>query len=262
MTLKEILEFVNFVANKEQMGQSLTPENYNSLLAGFNTKVFQDELSQVEIIAKAQGVPMYRALYGASSLRPFRTKATLTTDANGIASLPADYVHYTGLLAVYNGAQRDIDVISEEEMINRRSSLMETSLALKPACTLYGSEFQFFPKNLGHTPNGTVELKYLRFPLKPYFDHCVSNETGLMVAIPANAYISDNGGTTTQNLYDDNADLLATDVTNPGNVLPYTSATVELEWEERVHWVFVGLLLNAMGVNLKDEQIRSYKEGS
>jgi hypothetical protein len=242
MTIKQILDFVNYIANKEQMGQSLSPENYNALLSGFNTK----------------------ALYGASSLRPFRTFTTLTTDANGIAVLPTDYVHYNKLLASYGATLRTIDVLSEEEMANRRTSLMETSLLIKPACTLYGSDVQFFPKNIGHYPNPAIELKYVRMPVAPNYDWCISNATGLHVFMPVGSYITDNGGTTAQTLYDASANILAADVEIPHivNTLPYTSATVELEWEKRFHWTFVSLLLTAMGINLKDEQVRSYKEGN
>ncbi len=263
MTIKGILDFVNYISNKEQMGQSLTPENFNVLLAGFNIKIFNDELTQVEVMAKTQGIPMYRALYAASSLRKFRTLTTLQTDAQGIASLPTDYVHFTKLLAQYNGAIRTIDVVSEEEMANKRSSMMETSLSIKPACTMYGTQVQFFPKDIGHSPNPNVELKYIKMPAIPNYDWCISNVTGSQVFMPVGSYVQTYGGAT-QNLYAANGDVLARDVELRVSLgyLPYTSFTVELEWDEIFQWKLITLLLTAMGVNLKDEQIRSYKEGN
>lgn len=41
---------------------------------------------------------------------------------------------------------------------------------------------------------------------------------------------------------------------NPNQV----SKTVELEWDERFHPVFIRLLLDAMGLNLDQEKLRTY----
>ena len=261
MTIKQILDFVNFIANKEQQGQTLRPIDFNNLLSGFNVKVFNDELMGVEVMAKAQGMPMYTALYNASSLKKFRKFATLTTDALGITSLPNDYVHYTSIVGKYNGAMRPIDVISEEEMVTRRISMTEIPLTLKPACTMYGTTVRFFPNDIGHGANQAAELSYIKFPVTPNYDYCLSVDTGLEIFMPVGSFINAfNDGT--QNLYLVDSTLVASNVELPiiQGYLPYTSQTVELEWEERFHMIFVKLLLDAIGVNLKDEQIRSYQQ--
>jgi len=260
MTVKQILDFVNFIANKEQQGQTLRPADFNNLLSGFNVKVFNDELMGVEVMAKAQGMPMYTALYNASSLKKFRKFGLLTTDALGVAILPNDYVHYTSVVGKYNGAMRPIDVISEDEMVIRRTSMVEIPLTLKPACTLYGTTVRFFPNDMGHGVNQAVELSYIKMPVTPNYDYCISVDTGLEIFMPIGSYLNTNGlGQLVMYLPD--GTVFATNVEHDiaQGVQPYPSQTVELEWEERFHMIFVKLLLDAIGINLKDEQIRSYQ---
>jgi len=262
MTLHEILSFVNFVANKEQSGLTMSPEQYNTLLIGFNTQVFAIELETLEVQAKAQQLPLYRLLYGASSLRPFRKNDTMTTNGSGIAALPSDYVHYTHFSSLYNGMYRDIDVISDEEMSNRRTSLMETPLEIKPACTLYGNSAQFYPKDVGRTPQGDVEITYIASPATPNYDYCLSEYTGKIYYMPPGYYIR-RMAPTQYSLYDDTNTLVVASIYHRnGSTIPVfgtlNSTTVELEWDNRFHPLFITMLLNAVGVSLKDEQIRSY----
>ncbi len=257
MTLQEILDFVNYIANKEQQGMALSPEQYNHLLKGFNVQMFSGEIKEVEVLAKQSGAPLYRLLYSASSLRPFRTFATLTTDSNGVAALPSGYVHFTGLISQYNGMFRDIDVISEEEMLNRRTSLMETPLAIKPACTMYGSSVKFYPTNVGHAPTGTVEMSYLRKPTPPNYDYCIKTSTGIVYYMTTDSSMVPVGST--HSLITPSG-TVAYGVTHTGVIVGeiYTSRSVELEWDEQYHPVFIKLLLDAMGLNLDVNKLRPH----
>ena len=257
MTLQEILNFVNYVANKEQQGLSLSPEQYNSLLIGFNVQLFQSEIDAVEVAAKQAGTPVYRLFSGVSSLRPFRKFANLTTDVSGVAPLPTDYVHYMSLTSLFNGTYRDIDVITEEDMANRRTSLMETPLSIKPACTMYGTSAKFYPSTVGHAPNGLVELSYIKKPSSPYYDYCVQKDTGVVVYMPVGSVLRYLGSAVWR-LEEAGGTIIASNVyyylANPNQV----SKTVELEWDERFHPVFIRLLLDAMGLNLDQEKLRTY----
>jgi hypothetical protein len=255
MTLQQILNFVNFVIRKSQAGDTMTPEQYNDLLAGFNVQMFHDELQQVEVMAKAQGIPMYRALHTASALLRYIQYINLQTNA-GITNTPDDYVHYIGIISVYNGAVRDIDVISREEMNNRRSSLLESQLNIKPAAIIEASTIFVFPKDVGSTALHKLEFSYLRMPCTPIYDYCLQESTGKYFYMPVGSFINNSN-----NFYLFGATSpTAVNVYHPNKVVgtQYTSTTVELDWDERFIMRFVQALLQAAVPSYNPELLSQY----
>lgn len=255
MTLQQILDFVNFVIRKSQAGETMTPEQYNVLLAGFNIQIFHDELNAVEVMAKAQGVTLYTALHTSGALLRFIQQAALLT-SSGVVQLPTDYVHWLGLIALYNGAPRDIDVLTEESMNNRRSSMLDSQLGIKPAAVIQGNYLRVFPKDVGSTVNARIEFTYLRMAEDPVYDYCFQEGTGLYVYMPVGSYI-DNlnnmylfGGTA----------IYRANVVHPSKVagVIYTSITQELDWDIRFHMRFVQALLQAAAPSLNPELLNQY----
>jgi len=256
MTLKEILDFVNFNINKTQEGNAISSREFNTLLSVFNVKMFEDEVDAVEMQAKAQGVDTYSLVYSHSPLRPFRVKAEIDT-LEGSADLPDDYSRYISFLAKFNSQERKIAVVSEDEMNMKKSSLIEVSTMEAPIVVIYSDKMDFLPKTIG--ADSPVEMVYLKVPATPYYDECIVTSTGIMTYMPSGSYITSTlGAPAVGNLYSSTGTLLKSGVEHegwvyvPGSPAPtYTSKTVELEWDYKMQLTLINHLISAASINLR-----------
>lgn len=264
MTLRQILDFVNFTSNKSQEGNALSSDEFNTLISTFNMQIFEEEFAAVEMQAKAQGLSVYELLYTNSSLRPFRVKTNVST-ALGVATLPTNYSNYITFLAKFGAQERVIEVVSERVMNIKRTSLAESSPSISPVVTIYSDSMQFLPKTLG--VENAIEMVYLKKPNTPFYDECVADD-GLRVYMPVGSYIEIPMGSLSPrpNLYAANRNPIANSVYHPiwegykaqhpdddTEVITYTSRTVELEWEERKQLVMIDLLTQAIGINTRTQ---------
>jgi len=255
MTLQQVLDFVNFVIRKSQAGDTMGPEQYNTLLSGFNVQLFHDEFQQVEVMAKTQGIPVYRAIHTSSAILRFIQYIMLYTNA-GKANVPDDYVHYVGIISTYMGAPRDIDVITREEMNNRRSSLLESQLGIKPAAIIEGPNIFVFPKDVATISPHGLEFSYLRMPKTPVYDYCLQESTGKVIYMPPNSFI-DN----LNNMYvSGSTAVFAANVFHANKIsgTQYDSVSVELDWDYRFHMRFVQALLQVSAPSLNPELLNQY----
>lgn len=259
MTLREILDFVNFNANKSQEGNSMSADEFNTLLATFNVQMFENEFAAVEMQANAQGVSVYDLLYTHSSLRPFRVKTPISTSV-GVAALPTNYSHYISFIAKFGVQERIINVVSENTLNIRRTSLAESDPSISPIVVIYSDSMQFLPKTLGVAH--AIEMTYLKEPNTPFYDECTAIESGLRVYMPAGSTITAGPFTPdVPNLYSATGTLIQEKVEHPmwtnssyaegGGIQVYTSKTVELEWDKRMQLAMIQHLLGALGVNMR-----------
>lgn len=259
MTLREILDFVNFNARKSQEGDTMNADEFNTLIATFNVQIFEDEFASVELQARAQGLSVYDLLYTNSALRPFRIKTNITT-AFGLANLPADYSHYITFLAKFGVQERIIEVVSEKVLNIKRTSLIESDPSISPVVAIYANQMQFLPKTIGASV--PIEMVYLKKPSTPFYDECFANDSNLRIYMPAGSYITAATFISNiPNLYSSDGTLLQLGVNHSqwsdasiiegGPAQIYTSKTVELEWEERMHLIMIQHLLAVLGVSLR-----------
>jgi len=251
MNLRQILDFINFTANKVQEGNTMSKDQFNTLLVTYNDRMFEDEFAAVEVQAKSQGLMVYDLLYNYSSLRPFRVRLGIATNG-GAAPLPSNYKHYITFIGKYGSQERDIEVVSEAVMNIRRTSILESPASIKPYVCIYDTEMVFKPKDIGVAPNG-IEMVYLRKPLTPFYDTCISESSGLEVYMPALSQIRAAG--LIYNLYESATSgvILESNVVSPTGVYPYTSQTVELEWDEKMQQQLINHLLYTFGVNTRTQ---------
>lgn len=255
MTLQDIIDYVNFIIRKSQAGETMTPEQFNTLIKGFNLQVFRSELDTVEVMAKEQRRDLYRVLQTYTPLLRY-VKTSQVNTSGGVATKPADYVHWVSVMVRYNGRMRLVEVISHEEMGNRRSSMIDSPLSIKPALVITGASVYVFPKDVGAITDGGLEFTYLRMPAQPVYDYCFHQSTGKYYYMPVGSFIKTVGGV--NNLYYFNTPTPAVlDVMHPGKQsgLDYTSKTVELDWDERYHPVFIDQLLRAAIPSYQPEQL-------
>lgn len=127
----------------------------------------------------------------------------------------------------------------------------------------------FYPGGVGSVtvdlPNITVEynacdsgvnMVYLRKPADINFDYCIIEDTDTILYMPVNSYIDYTNGfddAEGYTLYSDGTPLSTGVIHNIAAVYPYISQSVEFEWEDRMMTKIMGMILEAMGVNLKDQ---------
>lgn len=250
MNIRTILDFVNFKANKVQEGNTMSKDQYNTLLEVFNNKMFEEEYALVEMQAKEAGLATYDTIYSNSSIRAFR-KLLLFTTVGGEANVPDDYKKFISFIAKYGDQERKISVVSDDMMNIKRTSILESPASIEPVVCIYDSVMKFMPKDIG--ASSQIEMVYLRKPLTPYYDSCVALASGLEVFMPVGSNIRTYG--TVLNLYESatSSNIIQANVSHSSGLSPYTSKTVELEWDEKMQLTLIDLLLQAFGVNTRTE---------
>jgi hypothetical protein len=254
MNLQWIFDLVNYVIDKEQIGNAISANEFNTLLPSVQWELVNAELDK---ITKDELTPMAGELITGSLLNPFKTTIPLTV-ANGIAQVPKDYVRFVSFtqIGVDTGNNAMVSTLREITPVAsfaRFQNNIYARLDIHPIVKILGYTFTFIPNDIP-----LVNLDYIRTPATPFYDYC-QDEVGNAIYMPVGSTITVVNGVNI--LYDVNGGVLASGVTKDNmNALPWLSQTVELEWEQRAYEELVLRLLSRAGVNLSAEGITQYAE--
>jgi hypothetical protein len=284
MTIQSIIDLVNFIADKEQQGLTLTPDNFNVLLPSVQWDKYNFEIGN---LVKDELTPIAGELASMSPLNPFKISVDLNP-VGGIAVAPDDYVRFLSFTTFgYNDpiaqitvakGYRDVTPVSSKQFSQSQNNVyarLDLHPVLKITSALGKFIFSLLPNDVP-----VLQLDYLRTPATPYYDYCQDAVTGNPIYMPVKSYIhptfattpGPGGGTTIVSV-----DLVvsSTDYTIiypnvikegwvPGYAFttqqPYTSKTVELEWEQKEFNDFVLRLLLRVGLNLSTPEITKYAD--
>jgi hypothetical protein len=167
MNLSEILSLCNYVANKEKLGNTLTPEQYNILLEAVNADFFRKEYEDAQKIAFTQGVRLGSVIFKSGALRGFRYKeddVTVTAGVITVSALAETYVYWISMMATYNGARRGVEFVSDVELEDRLTNLLAKPIEYFPAAIDNGSEILVYPADIT-----AVDFVYLKMPTQPVY---------------------------------------------------------------------------------------------
>ena len=232
MNLQELLDYLNFVINKEQSGNSLKPKNYNTLLYVSNIEYFNKKFGLPEEYRPGHPFPSQAwetTQNMTDSLRKFKVKlgydnTPLVISSNGKADIPANYAHYSSLrynLAINENcdstiSMRSIDILTDAQWADRVGSSINPPSYEYPICMFQNNYIQFLPLDLKF-----VEFTYLRFPETPSYIYTV-----------------------------DSYDNIVYDAIN----------SIQLEWEDNDIMNIAKLILSKIGINLRETSIVNYAE--
>jgi hypothetical protein len=254
MNLQWIFDLVNYVIDKEQIGNAISANEFNTLLPSVQWELVNAEMDK---ITKDELTPIAGELITGSLLNPFKTTIPLTV-ANGIAQVPKDYVRFmsftqTGADTGTGAIVPTLREITPVASFARFQNNIYARLDIHPIVKILGYTFTFIPNDIP-----LVGLDYIRTPATPFYDYC-QDEVGNAIYMPVGSTITVVNGVNI--LYDVNGGVLASGVTKDNmNALPWLSQTVELEWEQRAYEELVLRLLSRAGVNLSAEGITQYAE--
>lgn len=143
----------------------------------------------------------------------------------------------------------NVELLSYTLLPKYRGSVLNGNPEEAPKGFVGGGYVEFIPNEIDD-----VVFVYLRTPAKPYYDFCMdSNDTEIFM--PEGSYIVATEGEpgvfgAPYMLYDYEGNLLNGDVTKSGATFPYTSLTVNLDWEETNHVRFANNVAHKLGINL------------
>ena len=247
MTLDELYQKVNYFAGKDKRGKTFKIAEFNTILPTVQDALYSRELDKL-VVGDLQNIPQSRL--SITPLRPF-IYSTSGDAVYGRYDLPTIYRRW--ILITIGG--REVDVVTQSEF-NRRSTSPFRRPDVRPFCYIVRQNV------LLSDPDATsVEMQYFANPTTPYYDYCQDADTLNEVFMPVGSYIALNDDNV-PTLYNSDSVVLFTPVTKDGvSTYPYTSQTVELQWEPIYHDKFVIAMLAAVGINLQQADLTQYAVG-
>jgi len=165
MNLDEGYRFLNFVANKEDLGKTMQVREYNTNLESASLDYWNVEYQKLRAYARENGMLEFQIVEIGEPLRPFLDyHNALTIPATGKMPTPPLFASARSLRGLVDGLPREILIISAQKMNKRLTNALEDNLYYKPACLLFADFIHIYPKTMTE-----IVMTYLRKPRKPYY---------------------------------------------------------------------------------------------
>jgi hypothetical protein len=252
-----LLSFINYCANKEQSGNTISPVEFTQLLQVCNLKYFKKKVGVPE--EYQPGMPLPRQQFeitqsNSDSLSPFKkfmgeyNTDPLYIDANGYSPLPDDYFYHSAcsfLDAVNNPdcsptiKPRIVEVLTDAQWDAVTSSVIRPPSRKYPVMNYQSHFIRFAPIDLGQ-----VQFIFLRYPTNPYYDYFIDSNGAYI-------YLEEGESHTLQPGEEGSAGQTS------GIVV---SLSKELEWNEVGKLDIANLVLQHIGINLREGQLFQYAD--
>lgn len=221
MTLGELYSYIDYLSNKEVNGKQLSLENYKVLLTVVNSQYFKDEFQKIIPALAVTGNEETLKVFNNSPLYRFLNSASLTLTA-GVGALPTTLGSTISGTALMGTSWKFASFVSTEEADRKKYNILTPNLEEKPIFTQTPAGYQFIPNSIV-----SAKVNFLREVLNPYFDYCMDADDKIRY-MPVGSLI-----TTGNVLEDDSGNVLVSNVTHINSpTLPYTSISVEFDWDE------------------------------
>lgn len=234
MNLQELLDFLNFIINKEQSGRFINPKEYTRVLQRSSYTFFKKYFDVPE--EYQVGMPQSRIQWEITDtvkekLSRFMVQMDLANAnrlqlTNGFATKPTDMFYMDYFISPEGGVGR---LRKGYQMDKAKQSRLVPPTTAKPVATERGDRFEFAPNTMAE-----VDFYYLRRPNDPVFDY----------------YLDQN----------DNIIYLPPGQTSPstGNPANHVSTSVELDWDVDCIWDIAQIILQDFGIGINRAEIVQY----
>lgn len=191
MNVQELLDYVNFRLNKDQTGQTMTPDQYNLLLRTINFTFFKWKYGLPE--EYQIGAPFSRQAWELTQkmtddLSLFLVKmdgvegSQLLLDKNGVAALPDNYMHASslnywwfrnrpGCATAVKPKIRPLEVMFDAQLGPVLSHPVRHPTYKYPVASFYNKKVRVWPNEIDH-----IEFNYLRLPRVPVYAYTITND--------------------------------------------------------------------------------------
>lgn len=220
MDLGETYSYVDYITNKDKLGEPLGPENYRLLLTVVNSQYYKSEYDKILLVVDKSGDALLK-VFNNSPLYRFLSRGVLVV-TGGIAPLPSDLGYTIDGTALLGGGWKFAKFLSVEDSDKMKYTIMTASRKKKVTFTQTPSGYSFVPSLIT-----SAKVNYLRQAIVPYFDYCIGADDNVYY-MPVGSSITAAG-----DLIDIASNVIASGVTHPDNpTLPYISISVEFDWDE------------------------------
>lgn len=259
MNLGQIYDLTKFKVNQDQLGDMPRPSDFNVLLVSASLKLYTDEYQFLLRLHNEKGFPLSDLIEQSDTLRRFIRTQTGQGLTNGYVTLANDFKYpvsaEVNLSSVGpSGGLRHCDILGDKKFSMRKSNVFAEPAESRPFGNIAESRFYVVPDDADF-----VNYKYLRLVVDPVFDCCFTSGLDL-VYMPVGSQLVQNGGQV--DLQDDGGTLIEADVTHylESTTIPYTSNSVELDWDTTEHNKIVDLLVTAIATRNREMNIVQMNE--
>lgn len=248
MTLAGIFNLLNYIGGKELTGNAFTLDQYNLLLEHCTVEIKGEEYDKIFALTVQEQPKGLSEFLTTSMLRPFVKEKSLPVDIDhGQTDVPEDYEKWISGFKIYKGNFRNVELVGND-LFNIRSSSIAYRADVHPFGRMVNNLFYFVPYDLSD-----IEVTYVRKSGIPFLDFCQDSATMEEVLMPKGSQISVAGV-----LIDGSGTVSNSSVFKSGATLPYTSLTVELEFEQWTHYKFISRILSKLSIPIGEDKITEY----
>jgi len=226
MTLWEQFNLVKYIVNKDFSGNIITPELFKQLIKVVNIDLFRHKYGLPEEYQPGRPIPMEYVditLKNTDDLKAFKVILLNTAVVNGILSYPSNYAH------------RDTVTYNFTKTINHVVTVLPRPVEILKEAEFSARNGNYTKRPTTSNPTGvvrsngihimpltiiSVNFSYYRWPIDPIFSYTLGD-----------GYITYNAST-----------------------------SVEYEWPVDEHMTLVSMILQYIGVNLRESDIVQYSE--
>jgi hypothetical protein len=183
ISVKEIWDFVEYITNKENEGNTTTPDQRKLVLKAANIDVAKRKYGLPE--EYQPGMPLPKMGYEQTQkmiddMHQFkytmgRDGVVMHVDSEGRADIPSDYLHFVsghvieniGNIVKYNSVEH----LSSAQAADRIGDSIKYPTIRDPIFETKNTYFQWYPKDVGQ-----VLFTYIRLPQTPYYAYTVNEE--------------------------------------------------------------------------------------
>jgi hypothetical protein len=148
-----------------------------------------------------------------------------------------DYGYWLSLITNYNSKTKSIDILTDQELDDRRTNSLSLPLDEYPAAIINNNLINIYPNDIT-----SAEFTYLRKSLTPIYDYYIDANANEIYLQPGTSHTLEGG------------EIGSAGQTSGG----VDSNTVELDWDELFHVAFCNEVLSRVGINLKDGMVEQY----
>lgn len=229
MTLQEGYDYLNTVLNKDQSGNSLSPDEYNVLLEAHIFDFVKAKVLEHRSFVTQGGTD--EVIFTSSLLDSLSTQS-VPTITSGTFPIPNDLLYVESMYGTYNANRKQIEVVSPTERARRQANAMSKPVAYYPIAIITDTTCRFFPANVT-----AITLNYVKKPTIPVYDYYVDANYNIQYLAASATHVLTTGerGSAGQ---------------TSGTTV--TSLTVELNISEDTHVQFFNYILDKIAIRDRD----------
>lgn len=172
MNVSQAYYIVNTLLKDKANIPGIEKEEMNDLFLVTNDIFLNKLLKQKKSEASQLGERYEDYLAKDEDLRPLKKTSTIVL-ASGSGTLPVDYVKYISAYGTLSSQKRDVEIIGEKELNERRYNVFGL-LEYHPACVIKGSTVEVLPENVS-----SFNLDYIKQPATPVYAEAYNSSSGL-----------------------------------------------------------------------------------